>query len=64
MRDTVLYVALFLRIKGLAKQNFAIPIIFTFPLNPPLTKGDLLQVSHLLIYDSIITYIDKSDNFY
>ena len=38
----------FLRIKGLAKQSFATPIIFTFPPNLPLAKGGLWQVFHLL----------------
>jgi hypothetical protein len=28
-----------------------VAIIFTFPLNPPLTKGNLWQVFHLLIFD-------------
>ena len=46
-----LFVFFCVRAKGLAKHSFATPLIFTFPLNPPLTKGDLWQVFHLLIFD-------------
>ena len=38
--------------------------IFTFPLNPPLAKGDLWQGVALLAYGDMMTYIQKDYTIY